>query len=59
MAELLEVRGTPREVAAIRSKLSKLIERTTANGGGSRRTGTAYRLTIAFFPLARRSRSAR
>ena len=55
----LEVRGTLREIAAIRAKLSKLIESCTAGGAESRGTGTAYRLTIAFFPLARRSPSAR
>lgn len=54
----LEVRGTAREIAAIRAKLSKLIESTT-RGGQSRRTGTAYRLTIAFFPMARRVASPR
>ncbi|HEX6051070.1 MAG TPA: winged helix-turn-helix domain-containing protein, partial [Gemmatimonadaceae bacterium] len=51
----LEVRGTPREIDALRAKLSKLIESHTAARGESRRTDTAYRLTIAFFPLARRS----
>jgi DNA-binding transcriptional ArsR family regulator len=55
----LEVRGTPREIEAIRAKLSKLIESCTTGGGQSHRGGTAYRLTIAFFPLARRSPSAR
>jgi DNA-binding transcriptional ArsR family regulator len=55
----LEVRGTPREIAAIRAKLSKLIESCTTRGGESHRRGTAYRLTIAFFPMARRSPSAR
>ena len=55
----LEVRGTPREIEAIRAKLSKLIESCTAGGGESRGTGTAYRLTVAFFPLARRSPSPR
>lgn len=55
----LEVRGTPREIEAIRVKLSKLIESCTTGGGESRRGQTAYRLTIAFFPMARRSPSAR
>jgi DNA-binding transcriptional ArsR family regulator len=55
----LEVRGTPREIAAIRAKLSKLIESCATGGGESRRRGTAYRLTIAFFPMARRSPSTR
>ena len=53
----LEVRGTPREIQAIRAKLSQLIEKCTTGGGESRRTGTPYRLTIAFFPLARPSPS--
>jgi DNA-binding transcriptional ArsR family regulator len=55
----LEVRGTPREIDAIRAKLNKLVESCTAPGGESRGAGTAYRLTIAFFPLARRSPSGR
>lgn len=50
----LEVRGTSREIKAIRAKLTRLIEGCTTSEGGSRRGGTAYRLTIAFFPLARR-----
>lgn len=49
----LEVRGTPREIAAIRAKLGKLIESCATGEGESRPAGTAYRLTIAFFPLAR------
>ena len=55
----LEVRGTPREIEAIRAKLNKLIENTTKSGGENRRGETAYRLTIAFFPLPRRSTPAR
>ena len=55
----LEVRGTPREIEAIRAKLNKLIENTTKSGGENRRGATAYRLTIAFFPMPRRSPSAR
>jgi DNA-binding transcriptional ArsR family regulator len=52
----LEVRATPRELKAIRTKLSKLIEGVTAAGASAdRRDERAYRLTIAFFPLARRS----
>jgi DNA-binding transcriptional ArsR family regulator len=54
----LEVRGTPREIAAIRAKLSKLIESATRRGQ-SRRAGAAYRLTIALFPMARRAPSPR
>lgn len=53
----LEVRGTPREIEAIRTRLGKLIESCTSGGGESRPGGTAYRLTIAFFPLARGSRA--
>lgn len=55
----LEVRGTPREIEAIRVKLTRLIESCAAGGGKSRRGGTAYRLTIAYFPMARRSPPAR
>ena len=54
----LEVRGTPREIAALRARLGKLIESCSGGGGGSRRKGTAHRLTIAFFPLADRSRTS-
>ena len=53
----LEVRGTAREIEAIRGKLNKLIE-SCAAGPGKGRSAGAYRLTIAFFPLARRSSSA-
>lgn len=55
----LEVRATPREIEAIRAKLNKLIESVTGSGVKSRPEGTAYRLTIAFFPLPRRLPSAR
>ena len=55
----LEVRGTRREIEAVRAKLTKLIESCTKGGGESRRGGTAHRLTIAFFPVARRSPSTR
>jgi DNA-binding transcriptional ArsR family regulator len=55
----LELRGTPGEIAAIRARLRRLIESCTTGGGERRRRGTSYRLTIAFFPLARRSPSAR
>ena len=55
----LEVRGTPREIEAIRAKLNKLIESVNSSGGESRLERTAYRLTIAFFPLPRRSSPAR
>jgi DNA-binding transcriptional ArsR family regulator len=54
----LEVRGTPRELEAIRAKLEKLIEGVAGGGAEKRRTGTPYRLTIAFFPLARRQASS-
>lgn len=40
-------------------ELSRLIESCTTGGGESRRRVTAYRLTIAFFPMARGSPSAR
>lgn len=55
----LEVRGTPKEIEAIRAKLNKLIESGATGAGESHRGKKAYRLTIAFFPLARRSASAR
>jgi DNA-binding transcriptional ArsR family regulator len=51
----LEVRGTPREIKALHAKLAKLIESCGGGAGKSRSGDSAYRLTIAFFPLARRS----
>jgi DNA-binding transcriptional ArsR family regulator len=55
----LEVRGTPKEIAALRAKLTKLLESCGTGGAERGRRATAYRLTIAFFPMARRARSAR
>lgn len=55
----LEVRGTPKEIGAIRAKLNQLIEKCGTGGGERQRGRKAYRLTIAFFPLARRPASAR
>ena len=53
----LEVSGTRREVNAIRTKLQKLIETCTAPAKNPREQGPRYRMTIAFFPLARREPS--
>ena len=51
----LEVRATPKELAALRTKLAKLIEGCADRKGGRPRPGeTRHRLTIAFFPLPRR-----
>jgi hypothetical protein len=55
----LEVRGTPREIKAIQAKLSKLIDSCVTGGDEVPGKGTPYRLTIAFFPMARRSPPAR
>lgn len=49
----LEVRGSPRQIAAIRAKLAKLIEGLGAGTGKPSRAEKAHRLTIAFFPLSR------
>ena len=54
----LEVRGTPREIKAIRAKLAKLIESCTAGKSKHAPAGRPCRLTIAFFPLARRTGSS-
>ena len=54
----LELRCTPGELKRIRTKLQKLIESATTGGKETREKGPPYRLTIAFFPLARRSSSA-
>jgi DNA-binding transcriptional ArsR family regulator len=54
MLTYLEVRGTRRELQAIRSKLAKLVKEV-AKPGRMRRDDTRYRLTIAFFPMPRRS----
>lgn len=50
----LEVRGTPRELQAIRTRLARIIEGCVTRGGRKRGDETRYRLTIAFFPMARR-----
>jgi DNA-binding transcriptional ArsR family regulator len=55
----LEVRGTPRELQAIRTKLARIIEGCVSKGGQKRGDVTPYRLTIAFFRMARRSSSER
>ena len=52
----LEVRGTRRQIQAIRKKLAKLIE-SVAREGQKGRDEARYRLTIAFFPMPRRSSS--
>ena len=51
----MEVSGSPKQIGAIRAKLTKLIESCTKGGGGNQPKGRPHRLTIAFFPLARRS----
>ena len=50
----LEVRGTPREIRAIRARLDALI-RSIAGKDKPGPAGPRYRLTIAFFPLESRS----
>jgi DNA-binding transcriptional ArsR family regulator len=52
----VEVRGSPRELKAVRARLMKLIG-SLAGKSRSRATGPAHRLTIAFFPLADGRRS--
>jgi DNA-binding transcriptional ArsR family regulator len=52
----LEVRGSPKELKAIGAKLKKLI-RSVGSKSKSAASGPAYRLTIAFFPLAGGRRS--
>ena len=50
----LEVRASPREIKALRVKLTKLIGGLATDKGPSRGAGRPYRLTIAFFPMPRR-----
>jgi DNA-binding transcriptional ArsR family regulator len=50
----LEVRGTAKEVAALRAKLQNLIESCTAPSKKPGEKAPPYRLTIAFFPLPQR-----
>jgi len=52
----LEVRGSEKELKAVRARLMKLIK-SLAGESKSGPSGTGYRLTIAFFPLADRRRS--
>lgn len=53
----LEVRASPGELKAIRSRLMKLINSTSKSGSKAAPAGSSYRLTIAFFPLVRGHRS--
>jgi hypothetical protein len=52
----LELRGSPKELKAIRARLMKLIG-SSAGQSKSDPSGPAYRLTIAFFPLVDGRRS--
>lgn len=52
----LELRGSPKELKAVRASLMKLIKSTARKSKGGP-SGPAYRLTIAFFPLADGRRS--
>ena len=54
----LEVRASPRELKAIRSRLMKLVKNTFRGGSKAVPAGSSYRLTIAFFPLVRGRRPA-
>jgi DNA-binding transcriptional ArsR family regulator len=54
----VEVRASPKEMKAIRAKLTKIIESISRPASKKGPTSPPYRLTIAFFPLVagRRSR---
>ncbi len=54
----LEVRGTPKELTAMRRKLMKILKDCTEAKGKPAQAGPGYRLTIAYFPLAGRSHSS-
>lgn len=54
----LEVRGTPKQLESLRTKLQKLIEGCAGGGKESREGDSRYRLTIAFYPLPPRSASS-
>ncbi|HKY32406.1 MAG TPA: helix-turn-helix domain-containing protein [Candidatus Polarisedimenticolia bacterium] len=49
----LEVRGGPAELKTMRARLMKLIKSSAGRAPKAGAGGAAYRLTIAFFPLAR------
>jgi DNA-binding transcriptional ArsR family regulator len=52
----LEVRGSPREVKSIRDRLMKILKECTDSRGEASQASPAYRLTIAYFPLAKEKR---
>ncbi len=54
----LEVRGSDKELRALRAKLMKLLKDCTAGKVKAADSGPGYRLTIAYFPLAGRLRSS-
>ncbi len=54
----LEVRGSARELRAIRAKLAKILKDCMTSKAGPPDPGPGYRLTIAYFPLAGRSRTS-
>jgi DNA-binding transcriptional ArsR family regulator len=53
----LEVRASPKELKAIRSKIMQVIRHLKGKGSGAGRASSPYRLTIAFFPLVEGRRS--
>lgn len=52
----LEVRGSPKEVKSIRDRLMKILKECTDSRGEPSRVSPGYRLTIAYFPLAKEKR---
>jgi DNA-binding transcriptional ArsR family regulator len=53
----LEVRGSPKELKSIRDRLMKILKECTDSRGEPSRASPGYRLTIAYFPLAKEKRS--
>ena len=47
----LEVRGTPKQLGAIRDRLARILKDCTRGQGKSEPSKGGYRLTIAYFPL--------
>jgi hypothetical protein len=50
------VRGSPKEVKSIRDRLLKILKECTDSRGEPSQASPGYRLTIAYFPLAREKR---
>lgn len=52
----LEVRGSPKELKSLRDRLTKILKECTDSRGEPIPASPGYRLTIAYFPLAKEKR---